>query len=904
MIGREDELRRMAQLVSTPGAEVAILAGEPGIGKTRLVQELVRAVQDWAVVLVGQAEPGTLGRPFELLLSALDGKEGVDPEQLEALTDTNRTQVERLRTGLQILQAVSASRPTVVIFEDLHWADSESIALFERIADLEGDRLVVGTYRPDEVMRRNPIAGLLDRLERRHAVFHVRLERLALADTSSFLTAATGKAPSYRAAVALHNRTGGNPFFLEELLRAGGDVEELFENPLPWSLAEALRRQVEHLSPELQRLVEAAAVLGYRVPFDLLAAVTGTAESDLIWALRELVQQGVLVETGEDEFAFRHALVREAIGERLLGRERRRLHEAALTALLATGDADWALVAKHACGAGRYEDMIDAARRGSTTYLAIGSAFQALELAELGLDESPDDPDLLAGAARAAWLAGLLDDADKYARQWQRVLRTPEEGVAALRLRVRLAWEIGDIDLMATLSGELKAALESLPRGAEQARAMATLAQSARLRDLDDESLQWTKRTVELASELPGMAEIRLAALVEKGALLAARPETLEEGREILAEVADDAEKAGEWLLAAQALNKLVHLPPSSSLKAHAEMLERMRSDAERAGSEALAVAAYYQGRARLFMQKGNLAAATEAIERGRAHDLGYRRTSTRSDFHGVFLAGLRLEALDLDGAARVTADLADVPGLEIGLPGLEFHIACRRSEADRARAILPELISVVQAPVGRTGDFLHDIVSAALAAPLASEEIGKLVDGLDGPTVESYYRRLVSAQVAEANGDPKAALAHYRVAADATALPPAPRGTAHTGAARCLIALGRLDEARVHALNAGDLLARWGGWRVEQSEAVRSRLGLNVDDDDAVGTGAATLTPREREVAVLIAEGLTNAELARRLYISPRTAAVHVSSILRKLGVSSRTDVAAALRGASTPIG
>src|SRR5262245_47371605 len=126
MIGREDELRRMAQLVSTPGTEVAILAGEPGIGKTRLVQELVRVVQDRAVVLVGQAEPGTLGRPFDLLLSALDGKEGVDPEQIEALTDTNRTQVERLRTGLRILLAVSAGRPTVVIFEDLHWADSES----------------------------------------------------------------------------------------------------------------------------------------------------------------------------------------------------------------------------------------------------------------------------------------------------------------------------------------------------------------------------------------------------------------------------------------------------------------------------------------------------------------------------------------------------------------------------------------------------------------------------------------------------------------------------------------------------------------------------------------------------------------------------------------------------------
>jgi DNA-binding NarL/FixJ family response regulator len=91
-------------------------------------------------------------------------------------------------------------------------------------------------------------------------------------------------------------------------------------------------------------------------------------------------------------------------------------------------------------------------------------------------------------------------------------------------------------------------------------------------------------------------------------------------------------------------------------------------------------------------------------------------------------------------------------------------------------------------------------------------------------------------------------------------------------------------------------MLERWSGWRVDQAEAVRSRLGLRPVAEPAP-SGATTLTPREREVAMLIAEGLTNAELARRLYISPRTAAVHVSNILRKLEVGSRTEVAAALK-------
>ena len=898
MIGRQEELRHLVQLATASDTSIAVLAGEPGIGKTRLTRELLDRLPPETTVLVGQAEPGSLGRPFELLLSAVDGREGIDPAELDILTDSSRTQVERLRIGLRMLLRLTADGPAVVVFEDLHWADSESIALFERIADLEGRRLLLGTYRPAEVIRRNPIAGLLDRLERRHEVYHVQLERWVLAETSAYLTSVIGRPPPYRAAVSLHNRTGGNPFFLEELLRgmSRNDLEELCERPLPWSLAEALRRQVEDLQPAHQRLVEAAAVLGNRVPFDLLSSVSGMGESELIDALRELVRQGVLVETGVDEFAFRHALVREAVGERLLGRERRRLHEAALDALLAAGDADWALLTKHARGAGRYDDMLVAARDGSTAYLAMGSAFQALQLAEIGLEEDADNRQLLRNAAHAAWLAGLLDDADAYARRWQSRSAGPDDEVAALNLRIRLSWDRGDLPAMTALSNELSGLIARLEPGLEQARGMAMLAQSTRLRDLDDESLEWADRTTELTDTLgdePGVEGVRLAALVEKGALFAARAATLEEGRSLLSEVADRAEAAQEWLVAALALNKLVHLPPATSVRDVAVLLERMRAAAERAGSEKLAVAAYYQGRARLFMQKGNLAAAIDAIERGRAHDLGYQRSMTRTDFHGVFLAGLRLEAGDLDGADQITADLADVPGMEIALPGLRFHIACRRDDVVRARALLPDVVAVVQSTGGRDGEFLHDLVSAALVAPLTVDEVAKLIDGLEGPAVEPSYRHLALGQLTEAQGDWATALSHYAAAAESGDLPPTARGTANIGAARVLIAAHRDDEARTRVRTATDLLQRWSGWRAEQLAALRSRLGLH---DDEVTEATPLLTPREREVAQLVADGLTNAELAKRLYISPRTAAVHVSNILRKLGVASRTDVAGAL--------
>ena len=323
MIGRDRELRELTRLAAAGRPQVAIVAGEPGIGKTRLIQELLAGLPAEVVVLVGQAEPGSLARPYEVLLDALGDRPDVDEALLDSLTEPARSPVERLHAGLTLVNAQVGDRASVIVFEDLHWADSESATLFERIADQPGRRLLIGTYRPDEVTRRHPLAAMLGRLERRHSVTHVELERLAEADTAAMLAAVAGRPAPYRTVIAVHQRTGGNPFFLEELLRGhdGADLASLCEQPLPWSLTEVLRRQVDDLEPHEQRIVEAAAVLGHRVAFDLLAAVTGAGEDELIAALRDLVTRGVLVESGEDEFSFRHALVREAIAGQLLGRQ-------------------------------------------------------------------------------------------------------------------------------------------------------------------------------------------------------------------------------------------------------------------------------------------------------------------------------------------------------------------------------------------------------------------------------------------------------------------------------------------------------------------------------------------------------------------------------------------------------
>ena len=320
-----------------------------------------------------------------------------------------------------------------------------------------------------------------------------------------------------------------------------------------------------------------------------------------------------------------------------------------------------------------------------------------------------------------------------------------------------------------------------------------------------------------------------------------------------------------------------------------------MRVDAERAGHESTAVAAYFQGRARLAMHEGDLDAAISALEEGRRRDRGYLRRGRRADYHAVFLAGLYLEAGELDAVADIIEALEATPGqAPMTVPGLAFHLACRRGDTALARDAARPRCSTRSRAQGWHGaghgprPGLGRAVRRAAARPdhrARRRRCCRRTSGIPGATI-------VEAQLAEARGQHGGGARRLRVgrrlrhpAARGPRRPPRP---ARPGACSRRAAH---DEARTHVRAAtANCSPKWGGWRVAEVDALRARLGLAPTGQPA---GAPALTPREREVALLIADGLTNAELARRLYISPKTAAVHVSSILRKLGVASRTEVA-----------
>jgi DNA-binding NarL/FixJ family response regulator len=934
MVGRADELARLRTLTATTGGPaVALISGEAGIGKTRLVAELVATLDPAVPVLAGQGSQGAPSRPFQLLLEAVEPQVvawDAVPERLADRSEPLRLllapvtpklaghdereygQEELLRAAVALVRELTGPDGAVLVFEDLHWADAESVALFGRLAVTpELPLLLVGTFRPEGVARRHPLVELLVELERQRLVTSVTLERLGRTGVAELLAAVYRNPVPFQVAEALHQRTGGNPFFLEELVVTAGRVDpaRLAALPLPWNLSEAVLRRLDDLSGEQRRVVDAAAILGRRISFDLLAAVTGSGEDELITILRHLVAENVMVEEEPDVFAFRHALTREAIAGRLLGRERRRLHEKALAAIQETGASDWAAVAWHAQGAGRYDELVETARSGAWSYLQQGSTAEALRLAETGLSEADRDLDLLAAASKAAWMIGLLPLAIEHGERWHEVAAAtgrPELEAKALVHLARLYWEAGDFQRQwQTVWAALRVA-EPLGESESLARAYALVAEAHMLNDQHAEAVEWADRALAMADTL-GCPAVRATALVNKGTALADTPAGHDQGISLLEQAIAEAEAGNFGYVLHRALyNLLAHQvgvwPPERSRR----LLQRMRETGERTGrgSEAPGWAMY---RSEIAIVEGDLETALAAMRGARSPELVPLEGWIDPFWIDLHEANLLLETGELDLAeACLERHGAQVqPRLDpcdaAWLWAVRLGVSARRGDLGAARVALAGYMA---APAWRAWSWKHSTLGvhgliAALRAGLPPAEVRPLLDAVDRATPEDpdrwsprrAGRQHLEAAVLEASGDRQRALdayrqvlAHHDIYRAAYLL-----ADCHHGAARCLLALGDQPGALDHARQAARLLERWPGWRRDEVGALLRRLG----DRAAPADGPNALTPREREISALLSEGLSNGDIARRLYISTKTVSVHVSNILAKLNMTSRTEVA-----------
>ena len=907
LIGRDEQLARLRESIDRADGDVVIVSGEPGVGKTRLVTEAIGDRRDG--VLIGASSPASLGRAFDLLLSAVEPMVRTWtslPADLSAIGGSLTSLLRSVAPGLEAAEPLDGGPvasdqigagiallrhldPQLIVLEDLHWADVESLQVLERVVSSPSHPTLVVTYRPEDLTVGHPAVELLGVVEGRGAPTHLHLEPFGLDEVSEYVRQSIGDVWSDRVLAQLHARSGGSPFFLEQLIcHASGNPADIHERALPWTLAETVRLATDDLAVDERELLAMAAVLGSRFEFDLLQAALDLDETELIDRLRRVVGRRLLVEHDTDEFTFRHELVRDSILESLLGRERRRLHDAAYDALESLRPDDYAELARHADGANCVDNLLALAPKGVEHYLNTGSSYQALRLAEQALAEAPDHCRLRELAARAGWLAGQLDEGMRHAERWLAIEYQHGEGRSsdALILIGRLAFEQGDQDRQRAVVDQLAERLAELGPDEERARILAGLAQYHMLNGDDAVAVDFAEQAIELASEL-GLDSIRRSATVELGTAIACLTDRVEEGREILARVGKESEAADDYVVAARAFHNLTSfLEPEDAEAA----IRAMRDAAQRGGFESMAVHFYAFKRAELAMVSGDLKGALAWTIRAR--QLG---RNTRASAELAIAESLLLAEADQADQAAAAIEAGGEGAFTSRFEGLawvrmaQIVIHCRARDLQAVRDGLADLADDEQ--LGALVVWgLRDLVGGGLATD-------ELLDLLAG-SPESEWRSLAEVMVRAEAGD-DAALADIDEILDGSdglflmgkhkvkPFPVAVDAELRIARARLLLARGEREAGKASADDAADRLCNWPGPRRDAALAlVRATTASTIGGDE--------LTGRELDVARLVARGLSNGAIADELYISRKTVSTHVSHILAKLGMSSRTEVAA----------
>ncbi len=896
-VGRSDELEVLAGALR-PDAEAANLvrvAGEAGVGKSRLVAEAIRRAGRRS--LVGYSSPGSLGRPFDLLLSAVepavrgwseipptlnavraalvDLLHGIAPGLVDDRSSTSVSPADVIAAGLALLRHLD---PEVLVLEDLHWADVESLQVTERLLAAPEHPVVVATYRSEDLDARHSAAEWLGTMGRGSSRL-LYLEPFGDREIEHLLTEHLGRVPSPVVVDRFRLRTGGNAFFLEEILASTDAWEDPGESPeqFPETLTETLRLRLKGLGTAERDTLATAAVLGSPFEFDLLATALDIDESELIDRLRALIDRRLVVEPDVDVFRFRHELVRESVLASLLGRERRRLHERAWTATLDHAPSAYAELARHAAGSGRLDDLARLAPKGIQHYLDRGSTRQALVLAELALEHQPDDTVLRELAARSAWLTGQSDLARRHALRWRAATECSPDGfgIDALALLARIAYELNDYTTESEIVAEMDGLLGSVNSPIDRARLLTELAQHHMLMGEVERSVACAAEARTLAEE-HGLRDLLLQIAVEQASAEAGVPSSRDDALATLERIAKEAEDVGQFVTAARALHNLSLYQPTEVADA---TLDAMGAVAERGGFDLASALLLPIRKADLAVDRADLHATQQWIDRARPfiRDL---RSGKHLRFHEALV---RQET----GAPVDDEMLEGLPPNKAWTWSIQLRHAAQQGTVEDVVRVLRDppagdsvtllalsasLCDVVGAGVGHevlagvrdtivdsgTEQQGVDVGLALIAERLDEPDAGALLDALDdGPVIDrpapkaATYGTLLVAEVL---------LARARLATRA----------------------GRRDEGRRHAREAADLLARWPGRRRDEALTLAAE---EVCSDE--------LTGREIDVARLVARGMTNGQIADELFIARKTVSTHVSNILTKLDMTSRTEIA-----------
>ncbi len=959
LVGRSVQLSALDAALAGAGRghpSAIMIGGEAGVGKSRLVREFAeRARGTGARVLIGGClELGADSLPFTPFTAVLRelvrdiGAAGVasllpsgsSPELARLLPEfgtpagpdeAGEARARLFEQMLLVLEHLAEAGPVVLVIEDMHWADQSTRDLLAFLIRNQGSLdgvLIVVTFRSDDLHRTHPLRALLAELDRVNRVTRMDLARLTRQDTGRLVAQITGREPGDGLLTAVYRRAEGNPLFVEALV---GDGEP--GSGLPESLHDLLMAGLRRLPEETQEVVRVASAGGERIGHGLLTAVTGLDGAALGRALRPAVSANVLL-TESEGYVFRHALIREAVHDELLPGERGQVHSRFATVI----EADPALVMPGRAAAEQAWHWFaahDAPRALVSAWQAAGQADRSLAYAEqlamlsrvLELwEQVPDAAErigadhvaVLEEAVRTAELAGEDDRGVMLAQAALREIDTAAQPIrAALMLMTigHLKYYLGRKDY----AGDLEEAVRLVPAdppSPARARVLERLAHfTLKVHGgWDNPGLRAAAEEAVTAARRSGDAATEAAALVT---LACAEPVTgnVEHIRAMLAQARAIASGAGAFQpLLSAAITESDVLEGAGLHEQAAEVAREGLAAARKYGLARTYGAVLANNVAEPLVSLGRWDEAGEIIEHGLrlfparlsraclwrlAGDIALARGDLRAAADSVtsirsatddarydaqyHLPLIRLET-ELRLAQRRPADAMSVVGEALD----------RHDMRPSPRYAWPVLVTGARACAAGAHDGMPT-EAAALRDRLRTEAAALTADGL-----AQQACRLTFAAEAERTGDAVAAWDEATRAWEATDQPYS-LAVALLRAAEAVLSGGDRDGGASRLSRAAALAQRLGARPLNDDIGLLARraripLGPGGDGDAPVREpDRRGLTAREFEVLRLVAAGRSNREIAAELFISAKTASVHVSNILGKLGVTSRGEAAAA---------